>query len=285
LPVVDHAGQRGMLRRQDQARSAVDGVDAGGEDAELAVFGALHREIDFRTLRPANPIALHGQDALRPAAFQLLQIVQQFVGVFGDAQKPLRQRALLDRRSFMTPAAAIHHLFVGQHGAAFRTPVQQRLLAVGQAALEHAQEEPLIPLVVFGLAGGDFTRPVVAEAHAAVLPLHGFDVGVGPLTRVAVVLDGRVFGGQTEGVPAHGVQHVEAAHPFIAGQRVANGVVAHVADVQRAAGVRQHLQHVILGAGGVLFRLVERRVAVPAVVPFQFQLLRVVLLFGHRVSG
>ena len=42
----------------------------------------LHRcfrsiEIDFRAFRAADPIALHGQHALRPAAFELLHAVQQ----------------------------------------------------------------------------------------------------------------------------------------------------------------------------------------------------------------
>ena len=51
--------------------------------------------------------------------------------------------------------------------------------------------------------------PVVAEAEAPVGLLHGGDVLQGPLARMALVGDGGVFGGQAEGVPAHGVQHVE----------------------------------------------------------------------------
>ena len=78
-----------------------------------------------------------------------------------------------------------------------------------------------------------------------------------PLARRRIVLERGVFGGQPEGVPAHGVQHVVAAHPHVPGQRVADGVVAHVAHVQLAAGIGQHLQHVVLGlvAGGRLRRI------------------------------
>ena len=85
------------------------------------------------------------------------------------------------------------------------------------------------------------------------LALHLADVVAGPLAGVTLVLDGGVFCGQTEGVPTHRVQDIEAAHPFIAGQRVADRVVAQVSDVERAAGVGKHLENVIFGLLGVLF--------------------------------
>ena len=147
----------------------------------------------------------------------------------------------------MPPAAAVHHLLVGQHGGALRAPVHLALLAVDQPFLVHAQKEPLVPAVVLGQAGGDFGGPVVAQAQAQHLPLHGGDVAERPLARRRIVLERGVFGGQPEGVPAHGVQHVVAAHPHLPRQRVADGVVAHVSHVQLAAGIRQHLQHVVLG--------------------------------------
>ena len=142
----------------------------------IGVAGVFEVEIDFGAFRAADPVALHGEHALRPAAFELRHVVEQLVGVIGDLEEPLLERALLDRRVFMPPAAAVHHLLVGQHGGALRTPVDQRLLAIGQAALEHLQEEPLVPAIVFGLAGGDFAIPVVGEREAAVRLLHGRDV-------------------------------------------------------------------------------------------------------------
>ncbi len=147
----------------------------------------------------------------------------------------------------MAPAAAVHHLLVGQHRGALRAPVHLALLAVDQALLIHAQEKPLVPAVVLGQAGGHLGRPVVAQAEPLHLPLHGGDVGKRPLARRGVVLERGVFSRQPEGVPAHGMQHVVAAHPHVPGQRVADGVVAHVAHVQLAAGIGQHLQHVVLG--------------------------------------
>ena len=65
--------------------------------------------------------------------------------------------------------------------------------------------------------------------------------------RVRAGLDGVLLGGQAEGVPAHRVQHVEAAHPLVAGQDVGGGVALGMADVQAgAAGVGEHVEDVVL---------------------------------------
>ena len=110
--------------------------------------------------------------------------------------------------------------------------------------------------------------------------LHRGNVLQRPLARRHLVGDRGVFGGQSESIPAHGVQHVEAAHPLIARERVADRIVADVADVERAAGVGQHLQDVEFRLGGVLFGLVEIGV-LPTLVPLQFDLDMVVGLLGH----
>ena len=183
----------------------------------------------------------------------------------------------------MTPAAAIDHLFIGEYRAALGAPVEQRFFAIGKAALKHFQKEPLIPAIVFGLAGGDFAAPIEGEAQALQLHLHVGDVGKGPLARLAVLLHGGVFGGETERVPAHGMQHVVAAHPHVTGERVADGVVAHVSHVELAAGIRQHFEHVILGPFRRV-RYVERRVLGPAFVPLGLDFFRVEDFFGDTSS-
>ncbi len=53
---------------------------------------------------------------------------------------------------------------------------------------------------------------------------------------MASALDGRVFRGQAEGVPTHGMKHVVALHPLVSRQGVADGVVADVADVEEPLG-------------------------------------------------
>ena len=147
---------------------------------------AIEVEIDLGAFGAADPVALHGEDALGPAAFELRHVVEQLVGVGGDFEEPLFEGALFDGRVFVAPAAAFDHLLVGQHGGAFGAPVDQRLLAIGEAALQHFEEEPLVPAIVFGLAGGDFAVPIVAEGEAAMGLLHGRDILQGPLARAAL---------------------------------------------------------------------------------------------------
>src|SRR3546814_10227296 len=82
------------------------------------------------------------------------------------------------------------------------------------------------------MAGGDLAVPVERQPHELQLAAHGGDVLVGPARRVDAALHGGVLRRQAEGVPAHGVQHVEAFGPLIARHNVADGVVAHVAHVR-----------------------------------------------------
>ena len=74
-----------------------------------------------------------------------------------------------------------------------------------------------------------------------------------------------------------GCKHVVALHPHVARQRVADGVVAHVSHVQRAGGIRQHLQHVILLARGAgRLGAIEIGILRPALGPLLLDGLRIV---------
>ena len=184
----------------------------------------------------------------------------------------------------MPPAAAVHDLLVGEHGRALRTPVHLALLAIRQAALIHAQEEPLVPAVVFREAGGDFGGPIETEAEPLELPLHGGDVRERPFAGRRVVLDRRVLGGQAKGVPAHRMQHVVAAHPHITRQRVADGVVADVPHMQLARGIGQHFEHVVFRlAAGVRLGGVERGIFGPSPLPARLDLGGIVTLLALRL--
>src|SRR3546814_16107066 len=91
-----------------------------------------------------------------------------------------------------------------------------------------------------------------------------------------------------EGVPAHGLQHVVAGHALVAADDVADGVVAHVADVQRAGRVRQHREAVVRRLRGFLPHL-ERAGVVPEALSGGFDCSGVVSggVGGHggRTSG
>ncbi len=286
----DEIGDQRMFGRELQRGRAVDGVDTSGEDGDFVAdgaSGAIELEVDEGAFAAADPVALLRNDAIGPAG-ERVEVFEQLVGVVGNADEPLLQLALDDGRGFVTPAAAVgEHLLVGQDGGALRTPVDLGVFAIGEALLVELEEEPLVPAIVVGQAGGQLLRPIVGEAEALHLHLHGADVVQGPVAGRRLVLDGGVFGGQAEGVPAHGMEHVVALHPHVAGEGVADGVVADVSHVESAGGIGQHLEDVVLLArGGGWLGGIEREVGGPAVGPLLFDGLGVVAFgtVGGRIG-
>ena len=242
LTVRDDRGGQLALGRDHEERRAVQGVRAGGEHGHrLGV--PVDLEVHVGALGPADPVALHGQHALRPAALQLGHVVQQPLGVLGGLEVPLGQLPLGDDGAAPL-AGPVDDLLVGQHGLVVRAPVDVRGLAVGQPALPELQEQPLGPAVVLGIGGVQPPTPVEAQPVPLERGRLGLDVGVRPLRRVGVVLDRRVLGGQPEGVPADRVQHVVALQLQVPGHDVAHHERLGVTHVQVAGRVREHVQHV-----------------------------------------
>src|SRR5258706_1149588 len=171
-----------MRRGEDDSAGAVDGVDARGENLDGLDAGNIgYREPHTRADGFADPIALHGDDAVGPGTFEFFQIFKELIGVVSGLEEPLLDFAGLDEGIFVPPAvAAVNDLLVGQDGAALGTPVDAALFAIGEATLEHAQKKPLIPTIVLRIAGGDFAAPVVAETEAAQHALKFIDVVSGP---------------------------------------------------------------------------------------------------------
>ena len=95
---------------------------------------------------------------------------------------------------------------------------------------------------------------------------------------MSLAVDGGVFRRQAEGVPADGMENVAAAHALEARDGVAHGVVAHVAHVQVAGGIGEHLQQVVLGAGVVGAEL-EELALVPEALPLGLD--GFVVVVGH----
>ena len=98
----------------------------------------LEREDDARAVGAADPVALHRQHALGPVD-QLVHVVEQPLGVVGDAQEPLRELAQLHLGAAPL-AAAVDDLLVGEHRLVLRAPVDRGLAPLGQAALEERRK-------------------------------------------------------------------------------------------------------------------------------------------------
>ena len=68
---------------------------------------------------------------------------------------------------------------------------------------------------------------------------------------VDLTFDRGVFRRQTEGVPSHRVQHVEALRRLVACDHVSERVIPDVSHMDASRRIREHLQHVILLLAGV----------------------------------
>ena len=117
-----------VFRRQHHVRRAEQRVGPGREHLDIA---GRSTEQHRRARGPADPVALHGLDLLRPV--QQFEIVQQPVRVRGDAHHPLPQ-PLPEHREVPALATAVGRDFlIGQHGAKPRTPVDYRVGPVDQS--------------------------------------------------------------------------------------------------------------------------------------------------------
>jgi len=126
-----------MIGGDRDETGAENRVRPGREDLDpLAVIG--QREAELHAAALADPVLLHQPDLVGPPV-ERAQPFEQIFGEFSDLQEPLAELAPLDRGSG-TPAAAVDHLLVGEHGHVDRIPVDLALLAIDEARLEQIDE-------------------------------------------------------------------------------------------------------------------------------------------------
>ncbi len=261
-----------MLGRQQDERRAVDRVDPGGEHFDRRGRVVLQRKLHAGAFRPPDPVLLHREHFFRPV-LQPFDAVQQIVGVGRDLEEPLLE-ILLQYLRAAAPACTVDDLLVGEHGLAARTPVDGRAPAIRQAALEHPDEQPLVPVVVVGQTGGQLALPRVADAQALQLPLHVRDVAERGFLWMDAALDCGVLRRQAESVPPERMQHIEALQPLHPRDDVADDVVADVPHVGVARRVGKHLEAVELGLRRI-FGDFKGAALGPALLPLSIDVLRV----------
>ncbi len=161
-----------VLGRHHEERRAEERVGTRREDGVVdPQVRAVER--DLGADGAADPVALHRLDVLGP--LDRRKVLQQPVGVVGDAEEPLLELARLDDRAAALAGALGGDLLVGEHRLVVRAPLDRGLLAVGEAALEELQEEPLRPAVVARLVRAELARPVDRDPPLAELALEGLD--------------------------------------------------------------------------------------------------------------
>lgn len=90
------------------------------------------------------------------------------------------------------------------------------------------------------MARRHFAVPVIGQAQGFLLAGHVFNIAVRPFCRRNVVLNGCVFSRHAEGIVTHRMENVVAVHAAVAGDDVADGVVADVAHMKISRGIREH---------------------------------------------
>ena len=264
-----------MLRRQHEEGRPEERVGPRREDRQLGAV--VERELDLGAVRAPDPVALHRHDPLGP--LHVLQVVEQPVGVVGDLEEPLVERARLDLGAAPL-AAPVDHLLVREHRLILGAPLDDGALAKREAGLMEAQEDPLRPAVVVRLARRELAVPVDRPAHALHLAADRGDVLARRLGRVAARPDRGVLGGKAERVVAHRVHHALPVPALVQRHDVAHRVVLDVPHVQLARRVGQHLEHVeaLVGVSRSGVGHVEDALALPDLVPARLDGGRVVAL-------
>ncbi len=224
-----------MLRGNYHIGGAEKRIRPGGVDTELLLL-PCEGEIHFRTLGLADPVLLGYFDSFN--VVNRVQALEQLIRVFRDLQHPLALY-LADHLGTAALADAVHHFLVGQTHLAGGTPVDGHFRLVGQSRLKQFQEDPLGPFVIAGIRGVDLPLPVKGIAQGMELSLEAFHIVFGHDPGVDVIFDGIILRGKTKCVPAHGIEHVVALHPALAGHDVQGGVgpgVSHMKPLSRRVG-------------------------------------------------
>ena len=264
-----------MLRRQ-RAKSHAENRVGASRVALDGLVQTARAEKNPRAVRAPDPVALHRLDRIRPAR-QIVQAVQQLVGVGGDFHKIHRDFAPLDQRA-RTPTAPLDDLLVGEHGVVDRIPIDRRGFAIHQPAREKAREQLLLPAIVIRIASGELARPINGQPQPPHLLSHLRDIVARPAGGVDFVVDRGVFRRQAESVPSHRLHHFAPAHAPLAGNHIADGVVAHMPHVQPPGRIRKHRQAIKLLAARVLLPRREGVFGLP-------QFLRLALDARERIGG
>ena len=220
-------------------------VGPGCEHRNLS-FATVDREDDLGALGPADPVALHRENLGGPGCFEPFKVIEEPIRVIGDAEVPLGELLFDDHRTAAIARAVGKYLLVGEHRLIDRVPVDPRIFAVGETLVVQLQEEPLVPLVVLGVRRVQHATPVeggrVALHRRALLG----DVVVGPFARVDTPLDGGVFRGQAERVPADRVKDAVASKSPVACEHIAECVHLSVSHVEVPRRVGKHVKNVFV---------------------------------------
>ena len=141
--------------------------------------------------------------------------------------------------------------------------------------LQKLEEHFLFILVIAGMTGCKFARPINGQPHFLQLRSHCCDIFVCPFSRMDLLFHGGVLCRHAESVPPHRVQDVESLGSFIARDNIAHGVISNMTHVNTPRRIREHFEDIIFRFVGVD---VDIKAAgfVPALLPLGFSFFNVI---------
>ena len=149
--------------------------------------------------------------------------------------------------------------------------------AVAVERVEQLEESPLRPFVITRLTGAHLAVPVVAKTDLVHLLAVAVDVLLGRHGGMRTRLDGVLLGGQTVGIVAHRVEHIEAFQPFVSCINIRGDIAQWVTYVQaRTRGIREHIQDIEFRLIVVNINLIDFVVA-PILLPLFLDFVEVVI--------
>src|SRR5437667_1640458 len=183
----------------------------------------------------------------------------------------------------MALAVAVDHLLVRDDAHVLRTPVDRRLLPERDARFEELHEDPLRPLVIAGVRGGQLVAPVEHAAEPPELAAERGDVLGDELGGVRADRERVVLRVDAEGVEPDRLEHVVALEPAEPAVNIRAGERKHVPYVQPFRGrIGKHHEVVERPPRPVEVRLVGV-ISSPTRLPPRLDRLRVVTRhLGHK---
>ena len=149
--------------------------------------------------------------------------------------------------------------------------------------IEHFGKGPLRPVVILRVAGAYFAVPVEAETNLVKLFAIAGNILFRRHCRMLPRLNGILFSGQTIGIIAHRIQHVETLLPFVASIDVAGDVAQRMPHMKPSTrGIGKHIQYVELGFRRIHLNVI-RLVLGPLFAPFFLDFSKVIIHSDYRV--
>ena len=123
--------------------------------------------------------------------------------------------------------------------------------------VEHTAESPLRPAVEIGVAGAHHAVPIIGETDFGELRDIACHVLVGGLERVLTRLNSVLLRGQTIGIEAHRMEHIEALKTFVTRVNIRSDIPEWVAYVEACTRrVGEHVEHIEMGLGAAVVHLI-----------------------------